>query len=49
MLFWTFQVLEQTDYGPKQTRYYPGGAENRRFCVFLTLEIEFLTTYEVSW
>ena len=25
-----------------------GGAENRRFCVFLTLEIEFLTTYEVS-
>ena len=25
-----------------------GGAENRRFCVFLTLEIAFLTTYEVS-
>jgi len=25
-----------------------GGAENRRFCVFLTLEFEFLTTYEVS-
>ena len=25
-----------------------GGAENRRFCVFLTLEIKFLTTYEVS-
>jgi len=22
------------------------GAENRRFCVFLTLEFEFLTTYE---
>ena len=26
-----------------------GGAENRRFCVCLTLEFEFLTTYEVSW
>ena len=26
-----------------------GGAENRRFCAFLTLESEFLTTYEVSW
>jgi len=26
-----------------------GRAENRRFCVFLTLEIKFLTTYEVSW
>ena len=25
-----------------------GGAENRRFCVFLTLGFEFLTTYEVS-
>ena len=25
-----------------------GGAENRRFCVFLTLAFEFLTTYEVS-
>ena len=25
-----------------------GGAENRRFCVFLTLEFECLTTYEVS-
>ena len=25
-----------------------GGAENRRFCVFLTLEFEFLMTYEVS-
>ena len=25
-----------------------GGGENRRFCVFLTLEVEFLTTYEVS-
>ena len=25
-----------------------GGAENRRFCDFLTLEFEFLTTYEVS-
>ena len=25
-----------------------GGAENRRFCVFLTLEFEFLTTYKVS-
>ena len=25
-----------------------GGAENRRFCVFLILEIEFLTIYEVS-
>ena len=25
-----------------------GGAENQRFCVFLTLEVEFLTTYEVS-
>ena len=25
-----------------------GGAENRRFCVFLTLEFKVLTTYEVS-
>ena len=25
-----------------------GGGENRRFCVFLILEIEFLTIYEVS-
>ena len=25
-----------------------GGAENRRFCDFLTLGFEFLTTYEVS-
>ena len=25
-----------------------GGGENRRFCVLLTLEIEFLMTYEVS-
>ena len=25
-----------------------GGAESRRFCVFLTLEFKFLTTYEVS-
>jgi len=25
-----------------------GGAENRRFCVFLILVIEFLTIYEVS-
>ena len=25
-----------------------GGRRNRRFCVFLTLEFEFLTTYEVS-
>ena len=25
-----------------------GGADNRRVCVFLTLEIKFLTTYEVS-
>ena len=29
-------------------RYSTGGAENRRFCVFLTLEFEFHTTYEVS-
>ena len=26
-----------------------GGGENRRFCVLLTLEIEFLMTYEASW
>ena len=25
-----------------------GGAENRHFCVFFTLEFKFLTTYEVS-
>ena len=25
-----------------------GGGENRRFCVFLTLEFKFLTIYEVS-
>ena len=41
---WKFSRVSE----PYQTRYSPGGAENRRFCVFLTLEFEFLMTYEVS-
>ena len=43
-VFGTFHALVN----PIRQDILRGGAENRRFCVFLTLEFEFLTTYEVS-
>ena len=43
-VFDTFHALVN----PTRQDILRGGAENQRFCVFLTLEFEFLTTYEVS-
>ena len=42
--FDTFHALAN----PSRQDILRGGGENRRFCVFLILEIEFLTIYEVS-
>ena len=48
MLYAVFDTFHALVNPIRQDILRRGGAENRRFCVFVTLEFEFLTTYEVS-
>ena len=48
MLYAAFDTFHALANPSKQDIFSGGGGENRRFCVFLTLEIEFLTIYGVS-
>ena len=47
MLYAVFDIFHAL-VNPIRQDILRGGAENRRFCDFLTLGFEFLTTYEVS-